>query len=107
MERYTLLAAQRERAMKYWVLFLLCWLAPTMWSQTQQQTAHQVVVSAQMQGGVLVYRVNGRRVEDIPKKLAWNFIAEVSERGAFASQRSNSVSFVFGISLGKRSCLSA
>ena len=58
--------------MKYWVLFLICWLAPTVWSQMQQQTVHQVVVSAQMQGGVLVYRVNGSRVEDTRKNSLLN-----------------------------------
>ena len=49
MEGYILRAVHRERAMKYWVLFLLCLLAPTVWSQTLQQTAQGVVISAQIQ----------------------------------------------------------
>jgi hypothetical protein len=68
--------------MRYWILFFTCCLASGSWSQTEQQTAHPIVVSAQMQDGTLVYRVNGRRVEDTRQNsLLTNLANVVRTRG--------------------------
>jgi hypothetical protein len=48
----------------YGVLLSCCWLSTSAWSQTQQQTDHPVVVSAQMRRGAVVYKLNGRIVEN-------------------------------------------
>jgi hypothetical protein len=61
---YTLPDTTGELSMKYWLLVSLFCLAPAGWGQTQPQTAQPVVVSAQMRGSALIYKLNNRRVED-------------------------------------------
>jgi hypothetical protein len=42
-------------------------LAPATSSQTKEHKPRLVAVSAQMEKGMLIYRLNGKRVEDTPK----------------------------------------
>jgi hypothetical protein len=60
-------STNRGTAMRASALFLTLLLVSGAWSQTEPQAAHPVVVSAEMQRGVIVYRLNGRRVEESRK----------------------------------------
>jgi hypothetical protein len=46
------------------LLSLLCTLVPSVNSQTEEQNSRPIVVSAHMHNGVLVYEVDGKKVED-------------------------------------------
>ena len=60
-------------------LFVAMLLISGAWSQTEPQAAHPVVVSAEMQRGVIVYRVNGRRVEDRRKNSLLTNLGKVAD----------------------------
>jgi hypothetical protein len=67
----------------YGVLLSCCWLSTTAWSQAQQQTDHPVVVSAEMKVGALVYKLNGRIVDNSRQNsLLKNLATVVDKRGA-------------------------
>jgi hypothetical protein len=49
------------------------------WSQTEPQAAHPVVVSAETQRGVVVYRLNGRRVDESRKNSLLTNLGKVAD----------------------------
>src|SRR6266436_8681096 len=48
-------------------------------SQTKESLPQPVVVSARMDNGMLVYRVNGKRVEDSPKNSLLKNLGEIQD----------------------------
>jgi hypothetical protein len=68
-------------ALKTFALFLVVWL-PFVANAAPDTVAHPVVVSAQVENGSLVYKVNGRKVEDNKENsLLTNLAQIVKERG--------------------------
>jgi hypothetical protein len=61
----------------YGVLLSCYWLTTSAWSQTQQQTDHPIVVSAEMKRGTMVYRLNGRIVENSRQNSLMKNLAKV------------------------------
>jgi biopolymer transport protein ExbD len=78
----------RTQVTPKFVVFSCCVLAlllfPTSLSaQTKEHAPQPVAVSAQMENGILVYRVNGKRVEDSQKNsLLTNLERIVQQRGS-------------------------
>ena len=65
--------------MRDWALFVTFLLISGAWARSQQQPAHPVVVSAQTEGGAIVYKVNGRRVEDSRKNSLLTNLGNVAD----------------------------
>ena len=65
--------------MRDWALFITFLLISGALARSQQQPAHPVVVSAQTEGGAIVYKVNGRRVEDSRKNSLLTNLGNVAD----------------------------
>jgi len=65
--------------MRDWALFITFLLISGALARSQQQPAHPVVVSAQTEGGAIVYKVNGRRVEDSRKNSLLTNLGKVAD----------------------------
>lgn len=63
-------------------LLAALFLSPTARAQIKEPTSRPVVVSARMERGTLIYRVNGKRVEDsVKNSLLTNLGSIVETRG--------------------------
>ena len=60
-------------------LIITLLLVSCAWSQTEPQAAHPVVVSAEVQKGAVVYRVDGRIVETSRKNSLLNNLGKVAD----------------------------
>jgi hypothetical protein len=70
------------KSMRCCALLVVLSLGSTVSAQTKETASQSVVVSARMERGTLIYKVNGKRVEDsIRNSLLTNLGAVVAERG--------------------------